>query len=161
MFKKLLLVVFFVGAGSQFCGAMEKSEECDKSTKECRITMPGSEELNEFFYDRDLSYFAEKVGLLELLAGKKMTPREIELAKCEALCVYRQRLQEDYKQPVMIEGALRSVSRAFDALIDEIVRDFPEAKKQIQACRVEVEEIKKIKKQFDSQDKEEDGGSDE
>jgi hypothetical protein len=136
MFKKILLATLLTVSPNQFCGAMEPNE---RSQEECMATMPGEEALRELFFEFDLHDFVEKTKIIKMLAGKNMSPLGIEIVKTISLSDYAKNLQG--LSPSLKRRALVTTGKEFDAIIDKILQDFPEAKKQLQQWRSRIKKI--------------------
>jgi hypothetical protein len=104
------------------------------------ITMPDKTALNKLFSEHGLDYFAEKTKIIEKLAGQTKYPEGLEISKQLAIYDYSECLKGH--PPFMINMLLMTADASFDAVIDEILKDFPKAKEQLQDFKDKVKNAK-------------------
>ena len=108
MFKKLFLVLsFLLAAYEPFCNAIT-------------VEMPNAHILMRKFGDWGLDHFIEKTNVIEELANRSLTPKEIYKIRFKALKAYMPHTPDR----ITAAAVIMNVREAFKSFFNE----FPEAK---------------------------------
>lgn len=142
MFKRLLVIAFLATPFTQFCGAMEPAKNKDATENEQKfVFMPDEEKLTKLFADNGGKDFIEKTDAIKQLAERTLLPGGIEIVKSMLLCQYANALG---KMPYHLKTMVKIQAKmAFEAVFKEILKDFPEAQKELDLLKKEIKQLNK------------------